>query len=278
MKQKSKKGWKRVLKIILIVMLVYCVISVGIARFMMNRSSDKKEAPGNAEKYDVSNVKPLDENILTGKKILFLGSSVTKGQASLGTSFVEYIEKRDGVIGIKDAQSATTLADKWSAMAFMGYGNGDSYVKRLKKQDTSIKLDCVVCQLSTNDASKNIDLGDISDSEKLEDFDTQTVTGAMEYIIAYTQQTWNCPIIFYTNSYYENDNYEAMVDRLMELKDKWDIGVIDLYHDKELNDIDQKTRELYMWDDIHPTKAGYLEWWTPQIEAAMEQYLEKNRE
>ena len=28
-------------------------------------------------------------------------------------------------------------------------------------------------------------------------------------------------------------------------------------------------RELYMADLIHPTKAGYREWWTPVFEKAL---------
>lgn len=34
---------------------------------------------GNAEKYDVKNVLPLENSPLNGKNILFLGSSVTYG-------------------------------------------------------------------------------------------------------------------------------------------------------------------------------------------------------
>ena len=45
------------------------------------------------------------------------------------------------------------------------------------------KFDAFACQLSTNDASKEMPIGELSSSENLEDFDTQTVTGAMEYII-----------------------------------------------------------------------------------------------
>ena len=30
-----------------------------------------------------------------------------------------------------------------------------------------------------------------------------------------------------------------------------------------------------MADNIHPTKAGYLEWWTPKIEAYIVDYLSR---
>ena len=64
-----------------------------------------------------------------------------------------------------------------------------------------------------------------------------------------------------------------MVDRLMELKDKWDIGVIDLYTDEAFNDIDAESYALYMADPIHPINAGYTEWWFPKMEADLEAEL-----
>lgn len=64
-----------------------------------------------------------------------------------------------------------------------------------------------------------------------------------------------------------------MVDRLLELQKKWDIGVIDMFNDRELNDIDQDSYNLYMFDKNHPTKAGYLKWWTPFIENYLYNYL-----
>ena len=62
-----------------------------------------------------------------------------------------------------------------------------------------------------------------------------------------------------------------MVDGLKRLGEIYDIGIIDLYTDKEFNRISDEQRALYMADPIHPTKAGYLELWTPK----MEEYLYK---
>lgn len=62
---------------------------------------------------------------LSNKNIGFLGSSVTYGAASLGTSFADYIGERNSAVVIKEAVSGTTLVDN---------GNS-SYVSRLKKMD-----------------------------------------------------------------------------------------------------------------------------------------------
>ena len=61
-------------------------------------------------------------------------------------------------------------------------------------------------------------------------------------------------------------DYAAMVELLHTIQKKWDIAVIDLWSDTDFNAITPEQRELYLADAIHPTKAGYLEWWTPYME------------
>lgn len=212
---------------------------------------------GNAEKYDFSCIELRSDSPLIEKKILFLGSSVTNGAAALHQSVPEYFSARLGCISVKEAVDGTTLTD-----------NGEnSYIQRMKnKVAKEEQIDLLICQLSTNDANKKLPLGEISEGTVLEGFDTGTITGAMEYIICYAKQTWNCPVIFYTNARFENENYEAMVSRLYELEEKWDIGILDLWSSDEFNHITEEQRELYMKDSIHPYKAGYRDWWGPELE------------
>lgn len=272
--KKGKTG-KRIKMAVIIVFGIIAAFFIGFffwIRSMMNSDKEQSRAAGNDEKYNVENVEPV-ESTLSGKHLIFLGSSVTKGQASQEMSFVEYMEARDGITATKEAASATTLVDEWAPLGFIGYWNGSSYIKRLQKIDTDIQADAVVVQLSTNDASNKKPLGEVGSSRNKEDFDRSTVAGAIEYIIAYSQETWSCPVVFYTNSYYENAEYQAMVDLLYRIQEKWNIGIIDMYTDEEFNDIDKQAYDLYMWDEIHPTKAGYLEWWTPYMEKRLEEIL-----
>lgn len=117
-----------------------------------------------------------------------------------------------------------------------------SYVQRMYNLDKSESFDLFVCQLSNNDATKREPLGEISGSKNLEDFDTSTITG-------------------------------AMVDRLLELQEKWGIWVLDLWSSDEFNAISDAERDLYMNDGIHPTKAGYRDWWGPEQERQLLEYL-----
>lgn len=276
MEAKKKKGkiWRILLIILFVLIFVMSVAFVVIVKSNMSKDDQKKKsARGNAAEYSVENAEEREDSPLKGKNILFLGSSVTKGEAAQGTSFADYLGKVDGVNVTKEAVSATTLVDEFSIFAFIGYGNGDSYVTRLKEVDKDAEFDAVVVQLSTNDATMAKPLGTISESKNLSDFDVKTITGAMEYIIKYSEETWKCPVIFYTGTYYESAEYDSMVKQLENLQEKWNIGVINLYDNSEMNDIDKETYNLYMFDKIHPTKAGYLKWWLPPIEDYLYDYL-----
>ena len=220
--------------------------------------------PGNDDIYSPERIPAVEYSPLNGKHLVFLGSSVTYGSASMGISFADYISARNRCIITKKAVSGTTLVDEGS----------DSYITRLEKLDTKITMDMLVCQLSTNDATQRKPLGSISDSANLADFDTKTVAGAIEYIIAYVEATWGCPVVFYTNPRYDSIEYAAMVMLLKEIADKWNVTVIDMWNDNTFCAITTEQRDLYMADSIHPTRAGYLEWWTPYMEKYLYQAVD----
>lgn len=201
----------------------------------------------------------MEASSLFGKKIIFLGSSVTYGSAAKGQSFVELLAKSLGIVPIKEAVSGTTIVDKPS-------NNLPSYIQRMKALDTSMKVDLFVCQLGTNDAAKNYPLGNIAADSQLSSFDTQTITGAIEYILRYVKNTWDCPTVFYTGTRYDNQAYGAMVKRLYQLQQKWPIGILDLWNDPDMYQVSPYDYARYMADPIHPTAIGYAQWWTPKFE------------
>lgn len=180
---------------------------------------------------------------LKGKNVLFLGSSVTYGSASGGVSFADFMAERCEINCMKEAVSGTTLADI----------NEDSYVSRLKRIDQTTHLDLFVCQLSTNDASpkRNIDITDVEKS--------------IRFILEYVKTTFDCPIVFYTGTYFENERYVAMIDLLYRLQKEYDFDILDLYNDAEMQSIPEETYNLYMRDPVHPTLTGYSQWWTPKF-------------
>jgi lysophospholipase L1-like esterase len=178
---------------------------------------------------------------LQNKTILFLGSSVTYGSAAGGISFVDIIQDLSRSICIKEAVSGTTLADI----------NERSYVSRLKAIDADKHIDLFVCQLSTNDATRKIELSKIEE--------------AIRYILDYVKTTFHCPIVFYTGTIYKSEEYERMIDLLYDLKREYSFEILDLFNDEQMLKISQEDYKKYMQDPIHPTLLGYKEWWTPKF-------------
>lgn len=217
-----------------------------------------KGHPGNADCYDVSLVQPDRTSPLRGKTIVFLGSSVTVGALSMGQACADYLARRCGVLVLKEAVSGTTLVDDEH--------DGSSYVERMCTIPAGIHVDAFVCQLSTNDAWKGKAMGEVVGEGP---YDTTTVAGAMQHIIEYVRTTWDCPVLFYTGTWFESAEYAQMVDLLMQIRGLMGVQVIDLYHDEKMRAVSEQDYALYMHDPVHPTKAGYELWWTPKFEEAL---------
>lgn len=225
------------------------------------KSIDIRKA--NSEIYRPSRDFFVDGN-LNGKKIVFLGSSVTAGLAAKGISFVDFLRVEHGVHAIKEAVSGTTLADI----------NENSYISRMKKNlSRDAHYDLFACQLSTNDQRNGIDIGKISNSYNPDDFDTQTTIGAIEYIAATVQEEWDCPLVFYTCLRKPEPGYEFLRDKLFELQKKWHFAIIDIWKNKTLKKMNEQNPS-FMLDDTHPTCAGYRYGWTPIFVKELDQMIE----
>lgn len=246
----------------------YVLLSLIVALIAITITACAKQAPqteeelnrsleGNSLQYDFSTIQKMENSPVQGKNFFILGSSVAYGAASFEQAVGEYLCDRLGMNLTKEAVSGTTLVNDGE----------QSYVSRLQKPEyANTKYDFFLCQLSTNDATKKLPLGQISTSTNLKDFDTSTITGAIEYIVCYAKQSWNCPVYFFTGSYYDSNEYSAMVQQLKEISKKWNFTILNLWDNKDFNNLSSETRKLYMRDDIHPTKAGYKDWWGPELE------------
>ena len=209
---------------------------------------------------------PDPSDPLSGLDIIWVGSSVTYGaQAGGHYSMVDAIEdNHPGTVCEKYAISATTLVNQ----------SDDSYVARLKLIPKDRTPDLIVVQLSTNDATTNKPFGEIAEGFEADSFDDTTIAGAIESIIAYARDTFDCPVVFYTGTYCEKENYPEMIQLLLDIQKKWDIGVIDMFDNEEMTAIYGSDQyELYMHDDVHPFRLGYVEWWTPVIEQGLVDFL-----
>ncbi|MCH5162248.1 MAG: SGNH/GDSL hydrolase family protein [Clostridiales bacterium] len=243
----------------------------------------------NHQDFYVENVQRVENSPLADKTIYWLGSSVTYGANSGGYAMAEYLAAKTGATCKKDAVSGTTIfCDNKTENT-----GAKSYTTRLTNStvfDKNDKVDAFVCQISTNDAIKNRlgNRGKITgdDFNKSQYFDLKTTIGGVEYIIAYVIETWDCPVYFYSGSYFgdngsgetrtNNDpsgtNYSKLIDDVKEVVAKWrdlgyEVDVIDMYNDEDFNS--KVSDAYYKWctnDPIHPKRAGYLNWWMPYFE------------
>ena len=162
----------------------------------------------------------------------------------------------------KFAVSGTTLVND----------SPDSYVARMRLIPKDYHPDAVIVQLSTNDASKGKPFGNVTSARA--GFDDTTIAGAMETIITYIRKTFNCPVLFYSGSYYESEAYAKMVDLMHQIADKWDMPVIDLFSDPDMQKAyDTPYYHEVMSDPIHPKKRGYSEWWAPKMKEVLDRIL-----
>lgn len=209
---------------------------------------------GNDSRY-INSIKIQSETVLNGKRILFIGSSVTRGAASMSISFADMLQKKYNINMIKDAIDGSTLVDV----------DNKSYISRLKKYTTDDNIDLLVVQLSTNDSYKNFPIYGGKDS----------IENAIFTIIAYAEEILNCPVLFFTNPPpVNNTKYKEMVTLLQEIKKKRKIYIIDIFNNEEFNSMSQYEYQLSMFDYVHPTLAGYSHW-LPYFENALKEIFIK---
>ncbi|WP_054723570.1 SGNH/GDSL hydrolase family protein [Lacticaseibacillus nasuensis] len=194
---------------------------------------------------------------LYGKRIVFLGSSITYGAAAHGRSFVDDLAASDGVIAGKLAISGTTLAGH----------EASSYVSRLAAFHPAVTPDAFVCQLSTNDGRQGKPLGMIAEPGVTQ-FDADTTIGAIETIVSRVQRDWGCPILFYTCLLQPDADYSALIAALRQLQAKYHFAILDLHGDAALASA-TKQHPGAMFDDAHPTQLGYSKLWTPLFRQAL---------
>ena len=261
-KRKSVRNW-------ILVILLAIILGTGYssAKTVMDGFGIGKA--GNNDKYNPEYLTAYVNSPLEGKTILCVGASVTQGWAAKNISFVDYIAKLDSAKTIKEVYPGTTIATQ----------NENSYYPRLRTYTAEDSIDAVVIQLSSNDSSFASGLGEIGASKELASFDDTTFAGGMESMICYAKQTWDCPVLVYCNpqfrvkSFYNDEAYDAMVQVTEKICEKWNVNFLNMWDDPEVNSIPLKEYKFYMSDVVHPTKAGYLEWWTPMFEAELYEML-----
>lgn len=199
--------------------------------------------------------KVMSHHPLYGKTIYHLGSSISYGYASGGVSFADQIATLTGSKCVKQTVSGTTLVSS----------NDNSYVQRFANFSFADKPAFLVLQLSTNDFAQNKPLGSVTGAA----IETETVCGAIEYIISQTKKrSPNTQVVIYTcpikSGWGARSSYAGFVNnQLKQIQKTWDIIVVDLFNAKTVDTMS------WMSDDIHPNGYEYANHFTPAMINAM---------
>ena len=190
----------------------------------------------------------------------------------------------------KFAQNGYTLSDYYPRYSApntpIGWRN--SYVGLMEDAVKQIKdkhIDRVVIQLSTNDigqyideaCTQHLDFGEVLEGKFASKyFNTRTSFGAMEWLIATAIETWHCEVYVFTchmstsefatykANGYDLDKvqttYAEMYEMTLKVAEKWkDHGfeLINLWANRELNELLHSNPTRYIADILHLTETGY---------------------
>lgn len=214
----------------------------------------------------------IEPNILSNKKALFIGDSITYGWDNAGGEnggWVTRIQKLSGMqcvnAGVQGARVSHTRTDKKTIVNQLSASNGD--------------YDLIVMHGGVNDVRNNIPIGEITENGDT-DYRVRRFGGALEDMFSKAKSLYpNTDLFFILNFRLDGDQakmgyqadmgeYFALAEQICE---KWGVTVIDLYHNAELNEKLECTTTKYLYDMLHPNAAGY-DIITPYILNALESY------
>ena len=233
-----------------------------------------------------------EKSILDGKSALFVGDSITNAVKDPDRPYYGWAG-RIGIANNMDWKNAGISSATISTALASSYPEN----RVVNQLEQGREYDYVILHGGMNDSIAMTEIGEMTDSYNLEDFDISTFSGAMDELIYTAKQKYPNAIIGYIVNYatpnstwggYSSNN-KAYFDRAKEICEKWDIPYIDLYdggieedsvYKSYSYDILEVTSGKNMYDglstEIHIGSKGY-DIISPYIQKWMEEIsLEKD--
>lgn len=244
-----------------------------ILRDNLNEDGDAtkdKIMPKFGEKLILQNT--VWDNIWYGKKVNFLGDSITKGENS-----------EDGYLRMKDDNIACIAKEVFGFSVSRNYGYGGSRISGTGKgmvtryQEMDNDADLIVVWGGVNDFLGNVDIGDINDNDvnKFASAYYMLLTGLMEKykgkkILAIT------PMHTYGDKFQHDDIANSAGYKLKDYRDKeieicemLGIPYYDMWSKMGFSPRIKEIRDIYIPDGLHPSIKGMREYIGPKICAAI---------
>ena len=212
---------------------------------------------------------------LKGKKMLFMGDSITYGS---GDAVSPFRTGRAWAGRIADLTGAITINAAVGGAKVSFQRGDDNWVYSQYEPYVNEKFDIIVMHGGVNDARYDRPVGTLSegkDEATLKKNQTNYV-GGLEWIF-YMVSTTNTEAKLYFIANHRLDGHSkgsakdmsAYFNAAKQACEKWGVTFIDLYNNKELNDKLETKTTKYLPDTLHLNAAGY-DIITPYIIEAIE--------
>ncbi|MBR3961162.1 MAG: SGNH/GDSL hydrolase family protein [Clostridia bacterium] len=204
---------------------------------------------------------------LFGKKILFLGDSITEGVIgvhSYENNFVNRIAKETGAICRNFGVSGTKIQNM--VFQYENEAKNESFIKRVERMDDD--ADVIVVFGGTNDWGEgDAELGN------MEDRNPHTFYGACHTLfLSLIEKYPNAEIVVLTPLHRRRENVpkadglrhiendcilEDYVKIIREVAEYYSLPLLDLWKCSRLQPAVPIIRDMYMPDSLHPNDAGH---------------------
>lgn len=172
-----------------------------------------------------------EKSILYGKSALFAGDSITNAVKDPKKPYYGWAG-RIGTANNMDWKNAGISSATISTALSSSYPENRVVNQLIENKEKA--YDYVILHGGMNDSIAMTEIGEMTNSYKLEDFDTTTFSGAMDELLYKAKELYPNAIIGYIVNYatpnstwggYSSNN-KAYFDRAKEICEKWDIPYI----------------------------------------------------
>ena len=251
--------------------------NAALVRMMFSRNGgvESELKPIYTKLFDVANLQQCGYAD-AGKTLLGFGDSIAAAADSNTYSYVYQISSRNYMYAVNESLGGATIR--------VVDGRDDNILNQVKNADASLSPEYILINGMTNDAKALDDnttiishpelLGTISNGFEAE-LDTSTFCGAFEATIKMIKEKWpESKVIYVTthvNAARSKNAQEKLTELAIQMCNKWDVAVADVYHDSGLDTFNSDMFATYIDNGSHPNSLGYEKFYVPIIEAKIKE-------
>ncbi len=204
-----------------------------------------------------------EENVLTGKSVLFVGDSITEAICEVNIAQTHIAAGWPGRIGM--ANEMFFINKGLSGASISNCRGTNTVLAQLQSMKTS-SFDLLIMHGGVNDAWDSAPVGQMTALTNFDEttFDQSTFAGGLEYLFWYAKTYYPDAVKGYIiNFRLPGSNIGRLSDMseyfavARDICDKWDIPYLDMYANDELNARMKATTRYALGDYIHPNERGY---------------------